>query len=343
MQVMMGPLPLAGAVVGIQAVPVAIGVVITTVVVLSMMGIFVGSFLGERRLSGEPSVLSRLAVWAGKRSGLPLWAALPYAVMAAGLGLALLGWRVWSVGGPDVIGVDLAVVGLSITVLGGILSTALAHPPKLAQDVPGDIARPVPAHRWRPRFGTGPVGAVLVLVGGLTAVLATPVVAVWRVVSGSPPETTFIAHSVVLAGVGLATVGVWSVHVEGARAARREGLESTASWVGRAMEVLSGAIILLGLSVALDSAAPVELIGILGLIALLTVRIRSAGGTALASVGAYLTLRGLASVLTLQFAGTVIPLWWQSIVAAVVVEIVVAALVLLSSLLLRRPVRGGKS
>jgi hypothetical protein len=322
---------LSSAPVGIQAVPVAIGAVIVTVAALSMMLVLIGTFLGERRMTGEPSLFSRLADGASSRTGVPVWTALPFAIMAGGLGLALIGWRAWSVGGPAIIGLDLAIVGLSICVLGGVLAGALAHPPQLTEDVPESIAHPVRAHLWHRWFGAGPIGAVLVIVGGLAALLATPVVAVWRVVSGGAPEMSVPAHTIVVIGVVLATVGTWMVHIEGTRAARREATPVEPRWIPGVVEALGGAMVLAAMSVALDSQTPVAVVGIIGLVALILVRLRATVGAAVLATAIYFFLRGTAAVLTLQFGEPVVPLWWQTILAAAAVEIVVGALLVAGS------------
>jgi len=314
--------------------PGLIGAVATaggTLLLAAGAAVLVACYLADRRITGEPSFVSRFAVRVAGPDGSPIWEPLPFAVVLAGLLLALVGWRAGSAGGPLAGAASLVVaLGIAVAVVGGVIASALAHPPVRVVGNAGldavspQLGHPVQAHRVvsrRGRLGAGPVGAVLITGGGALALLAIPVATVWRALQGTAMGSFTPAGGVALAAVGLVSLGVWLLRVEGRRV--------SASTAGRATrldvpEVLAATAVLLVLSAMTDAGAPPVAAGLAGVGALAVVRVRTGAGAALAAVVLYVAGRLAAATLALAFGAVLVPLVGQAGLAALAIELVVA-------------------
>ncbi len=311
--------------VGLMALGDAFVSVIVTLAAAAVVVVLVASFLAERRETGEPSFVTRWALRLAAPTGRPIWDRLPFLVVLAGLAVALLGWRALTGASafPQA-GVPLAAIGLAVALLGGVMAGAMAHPPRsVVEHGGGEIAHPTPAHRVvvrRGRLGAGPVGGALVVIGGALALVVVPVAATFRVMAGDAAADVMPAHELVVAAVGLITVGAWLLHAEGTVAAqRRTGARQRGADLAEAGAATAA---LLTLSVAVDSGLPAVLGGVLGLAGLLLVRVRAGAGAGLLAVLGYLVARLMVAVLCWGFAAPLVPLWWQATAAAVSVELV---------------------
>jgi hypothetical protein len=266
---------------GLQALGGVLGTAVVTLTVGAAVLVLVLAFLAERRGTGEPSFLTRIAVAEAARAGRPLWERFPFRIVLAGLALGLLGWRCLVAGGPlQDFAIDTAAVGLALALLGGVLAGALAHPPaSVVAHEPDEIAHPVRAHRGvgpGRRAGAGPVSAVVVVVAGALALVTTPIATVWRLLAGGSAGNSTVAHHIVLAAVGAICLGAWGLLVEGRRAAAAAGREHHLRL--DLAEVAAGCAALLGLSVMVDSGLPEVLAGAVGAVVLVAARIRGSAG-----------------------------------------------------------------
>jgi hypothetical protein len=315
--------------------------------------LLVATFLAERRNTGEPSFISYHAARVARSLGRPLWEPLPYHVVLGGLALSLVGWRAITAGGPlRGLGDPLALLGLAVALVGGVMAGALAHPPAqlhLDPDADPEIAHPTPAHRHvsrRLHLGAGPVSAVLIAGSGLAALVIAPVAIMMRLLAGNPSADASPAQAVLLSAVGLMCLGSWALHAEGLHAGpRRSGPRPTTLWsrltvvLPDAGEVAGAATALLGLSVGIDAGLPPAIAGTAGAVVLLVVRLRARRGSAVGAVAGYLLAWAIAVLATLTFSAPVAPLGWQAVLAAVAVE----ALALAAGPLRRpRPHRAGQ-
>jgi hypothetical protein len=317
--------------VGLQAVSNAIDTAVMTFVILVSVVILVAGFLAERRTTGRPSFISRVAArWAGS-TGTPLWERLPFRTSLVGLAAALVGWRISVGDGPLMsFGLDLAAIGLALSLLAGITAGALAHPPRsLEGHAAPDIADPAPAHRiitLRGRLGAGPIGAVLIGLGATVSLATHPLAAAWRFLQGTNPNSANPARDLILIAVGTICWGTWLLHGEG-RAAGRSPSETNPG-AGHHLDLgeMAGATsVVLWLSVVVDSGLMVAAAATAAVVVLIAVRLRTTAGGAALTVAAYIGVRLLAAVLAWSFGSDVAPMAWQALVAALAVEFIVAA------------------
>lgn len=324
--------------VGLQGIGESLTAGVIVIIAIACVLTFVLSFLAERRTTGRPSFVTTYARRMAARTNSPLWERLPLVVVLAGLAIALVGWRSLNADSAlQPFGLDLSIAGLAITMLGGIVAGALAHPPRsVADHAADDVAHPLPAHRVvtrRGRLGAGPIGGPVVALGAALTLLVLPFATVWLAVTGSTATTAIWPHDLVLVGTLACCLGAWLLHGEARRATRAARLNDDAGPAGRGgllaridlANVACAATVLLGLSVVADSGMSLAVLGVLGALALVVVRLESSTGAALLAAAGYVLIRLLADALALAFVTPLAPLAWQAVAAAVVIEVLVGA------------------
>ena len=329
------PAASGGHPVGLEAIFASVGTVFFSVVAALAGGLLVLAFLAERASTGTPSWVSRISAAVAAREGGPLWGAFPFGVVLGGMLLALVGWRAAGAGGPlAVVGPMALALGVVLATLGGVMASALAHPTasERAAGVEDAIARPLPARtvfahrRVLPgAFGSGPVGAVVVLVGGVVAVVGLPVATVWRALEGRSLDGVVSAQVPVLVAVVAMAAGAWLL-----RAESRNAVAAASGRVVRprdAGEAVGAAAVLLALSAAADLGVPTALLAAAGAVTLVAARARLGAGGALLAVAGYAGVRVVVALVTGTLgASGVAPLLVPALLAAAAVEVALAVL-----------------
>ncbi|WP_088318290.1 hypothetical protein [Kineosporia sp. R_H_3] len=339
----MVPTHAAGQPIGLEAILNSLGTVFFSVVVALAAGLLVLAFLGERAATGTPSWVSRVSARLATRTGGPLWEPFPLAVALTGLAVALGGWRAADAGGPLAgAGTMGLALGLAVALLGGVMASALAHPPaKVERHADDVIAHPLPARttfghrRVLPgAFGSGPVGAVAVLVGGIVALVGLPVAALWRALEGrSLGDGVLAAQAPLLVAVTAMAAGAWLLRAESRNAVA--AARGVAVRPRDLRETAGAAAVLLALSVAADLDAPVLVLGLAAGAALVVARARLGIGGAVLVVAAYAGARvAVAAVTGTLTSGPIVPYVVPALLGAAAVEV---ALVLLGDRVLGVP------
>lgn len=192
---------------------------------LTLVALAVAGAHRRRRLAW----LDRLGAFAERTSGLPRWAALPGAIGGAALMLALFGFW-WDVAthidqgrdnGPFGTAAHWPILlGLGGVALAGFLAIVLG----CADDEPTGL---------RLRDGwSGPIGGVLLLICGATALSGFPLDDTWHRLFGQDVTLWGPTHVLMIGSASLATLAVWVLLAEGRRSARRTGLRPPG--IGRA-------------------------------------------------------------------------------------------------------------
>jgi hypothetical protein len=192
-----------------------------------------------RRGGSKP--LRRLVGFASRVSGLPPWAALPAAVVAGSLIVAVFGFY-WDVSTHIDNGRDpgpfanpshyFILAGLAGIAVAGYLSVLVGTSPTRTSIRLTD--------RWH-----APVGGFLVLLCGSIALLGFPLDDVWHRLFGQDVTLWGPTHVQMIGGAALATVGLWVLLREAESSRTRALAPWLASGVDRAF--LAGAV-LIGLS-----------------------------------------------------------------------------------------------
>jgi hypothetical protein len=191
----------------------ATGQVIAMVVALSV-GFSALVLLGEAQRRGRRTPLGTLAAFSARVSGLPIWAALPLAVVGIALVGALFGYM-WDVSLHIDKGRDAGpfanpshyfiLAGLFGIVAGGYLSTVLIKP----GERPGRSAiRIAPGHEV-------PLGGALIAAAGAFALFGFPLDDLWHRLFGQDVTLWGPTHLIMLSGGLLTLVGVVILFEEG--------------------------------------------------------------------------------------------------------------------------------
>ena len=276
----------------------------TTVVAFLAVGAVVALGVAHRRRG----LLTPLAREVEYRTGLPAWAALPGAITAVSLLVAVTGYY-WDVSWHIDRGRDpgafanpahwLIIIGLDGIAFAGVLALIL-----------GD-RRTASSVRLRPGWDA-PVGGVLLALCGLVALAGFPADDLWHRLFGQDVTAWGPTHIQMIGGASLATLAAWALGVEGARcrtarstavdaerAARRDRL------IDRLRDVAAGGGFLIGLStlqIEFDFGVPQfrqlyhpVLLVLAASIALVAVRIRARRGAALGAVAIFWLVNGTLS------------------------------------------------
>jgi hypothetical protein len=313
----------------------AIGqVVLATGLVTAILGGL--ALLVWRHRAGRQTALGRAAAFAERASGLPGWAALPSAVSAASLLLALFGMY-WDISLHIDDGRDAGPLAnpAHYPILFGLIGVFVAG--WLAVALPSRDQRPGPAPiRLGPDW-YAPVGGVLIAVCGAFALAGFPLDDVWHRLFGQDVTLWGPTHLMMLGGAAMTLIGQAVLLREGMwERRRRRGESSTAPLVTMARRVALMAGLLLGLSIfqaEFDFGVPQYrmvfqpmLIALAAGFALVAARIWIGRGGALAAALIFLAVRGTIALLVGPVLGETTPVLPMYVGEAICVELVALAL-----------------
>src|SRR5918995_5942008 len=190
----------------------AIGqVVLATGLVTAILGGL--ALLVWRHRAGRQTALGRAAALAERASGLPGWAALPSAVSAVSLLLALFGMY-WDISLHIVDGRDAGPLAnpAHYPILFGLIGVFVAG--WLAVALPSRDQRPGPAPiRLGPDW-YAPVGGVLIAVCGAFALAGFPLDDVWHRLFGQDVTLWGPTHLMMLGGAAMTLIGAMALQSE---------------------------------------------------------------------------------------------------------------------------------
>ncbi|HZA90492.1 MAG TPA: hypothetical protein VE401_09685 [Solirubrobacterales bacterium] len=313
----------------------AIGqVVLATGLVTAILGGL--ALLVWRHRAGRQTALGRAAALAERASGLPAWAALPSAVSAVSLLLALFGMY-WDISLHIVDGRDAGPLAnpAHYPILFGLIGVFVAG--WLAVALPSRDQRPGPAPiRLAPDW-YAPVGGVLIAVCGAFALAGFPLDDLWHRLFGQDVTLWGPTHLMMLGGAAMTLIGQAVLLREGMWERRwRQGERSTPPLVTLARRVALMAGLLLGLSIfqaEFDFGVPQYrmvfqpmLIALAAGFALVAARIWIGRGGALAAALIFLAVRGTIALLVGPVLGETTPVLPLYVGEAICVELVALAL-----------------
>src|ERR687897_142121 len=293
----------------------AIGqVVLATGLVTAILGGL--ALLVWRHRAGRQTALGRAAALAERASGLPAWAALPSAVSAVSLLLALFGMY-WDISLHIVDGRDAGPLAnpAHYPILFGLIGVFVAG--WLAVALPSRDQRPGPAPiRLAPDW-YAPGGGVLIAVCGAFALAGFPLDDLWHRLFGQDVTLWGPTHLMMLGGAAMTLIGQAVLLREGLWERGRRGQHSSPPFVTLARRVALMAGLLLGLSIfqaEFDFGVPQfrmvfqpMLIALGAGFALVTARIWIGRGGALAAVAVFLAVRGAMALLVGPLLGETTP------------------------------------
>ena len=288
----------------------------TIVAVISLIALGVVAW---RYRNGGAGWLRKIASFASRVGGMPVWVALPTAIAGVSLLGAVFGFY-WDVSTHIDNGRDpgpfanpshfFILFGLAGIALAGFVSVLLGS----------DSER-------RPTFvGFAPLGGVLLLLCGTIAVAGFPLDDVWHRLFGQDVTLWGPTHIQMVGGAALSTLATWVLI--------REGADGTSPTVSsrflRIRELTIGGAFLVGLSALhaeYDFGAPQfqlvyqpVLLMLAAGIGLVAARVRLGKGGALYSVLFFIALRGILSIMVGPILGRTMPHFPLYLVEALVVE-----------------------
>lgn len=290
----------------------------TIVAVISLIALGVVAW---RYRAGGAIWLRRLAAFAGRVGGMPVWVALPAAVAAISLLSAVFGFY-WDVSTHIDNGRDpgpfanpshfFILFGLAGIALAGFLSVLIGS----------DSER-------RPTFvGFAPLGGVLLLLCGVVAVAGFPLDDVWHRLFGQDVTLWGPTHIQMVAGAALTTLAIWILVREGTDASSHE----SPSRFLKIRELTLGGAFLVGLSALhaeYDFGAPQfqlvyqpVLLMLAAGIGLTATRVRLGRGGALWAAIFFVALRGILAIVVGPVLGRTVPHFPLYLVEALLVEAV---------------------
>ncbi|MGH2754981.1 MAG: hypothetical protein ACRDLB_11170 [Actinomycetota bacterium] len=266
-----------------------------TIVAVVMLAGLAAFGVAHRR--GRTKVLTNLASFSERVSGLPGWTALPLSIATGALLVAVFGFY-WDVATHIDNGRDPGPFAnpSHFLIIGGLAGIALAG---YAAVLLGRDEDPT-AVRIRPGW-YAPVGGLLLLLCGGVAVMGFPLDDVWHRLFGQDVTLWSPTHIQMVGGASLSTLALWVLFVEGRRAA---GDVPKKSFLFASECMIAGAF-LIGLS-ALQAEFdysvpqfrllfhPILLMASAGVV-LVAARIKLGKGAALLAVGFFLLVRGIVS------------------------------------------------
>ena len=264
--------------------------------IVAAIALILTAVLAVTHRRGKTQILTKLATFGESVSGLPGWAALPSAIAGTALLVAVFGFY-WDVATHIDNGRDPGPFAnpSHYLIIGGLAGIALAGMVGVLLGRDKDESSV--------RFGDGwhvSVGCLLLLICGGIAVAGFPLDDVWHRLFGQDVTLWSPTHIQMVGGASLSTLAMWVLVVEWKRARPLPG------WMPRVIEYFVAGSFLIGLS-ALQAEFdysvpqfrllyhPVLLMATAG-IALVAARIRLGRGGALVSVGVFLLIRGILSV-----------------------------------------------
>lgn len=266
-------------------------------VLIAALGVF-----GVAHRSGRTRLLTRLAGFSERVSGLPSWCALPAAITTGALLTAVLGFY-WDVATHIDDGRDPGPFAnpSHFLIIFGLFGIAVAGYTGLLL---GSDDRDRVAVRVRPGWNA-PLGAVLLMVCGTIALLGFPLDDVWHRLFGQDVTLWGPTHIQMVGGAALSTLALWVLISEGIRS-RAGSTDEVTSTIRRAFEISVGGAFLIGLSALqaeFDYSVPQfrllfhpVMLAMASAIALVAVRMRVGRGGAIAATLFFIALRGLISL-----------------------------------------------
>ncbi|MCU1454268.1 MAG: hypothetical protein JWN46_2414 [Acidimicrobiales bacterium] len=268
----------------------------SAVAALALAAVVVLGVMHRRR-----GILAPLAQLVEERTGRPAWAVLPAAVTGTSLLIAVFGYY-WDVSWHIDRGRDpgafanpahwFIIIGLDGIAFAGLLALLL-----------GDRRSPY-AVRIRGDWYT-PVGGVLLALCGVVALAGFPLDDIWHRLFGQDVTAWGPTHIQMIGGASLATLAVWTLQIEGARATGTDA--DPPDRTARVLDIVAGGSFLIGLStlqVEFDFGVPqfqqvfhpilIMLAAGIGLVAL---RLRAGRGAALGAALFFLAVRGTLTAL----------------------------------------------
>jgi hypothetical protein len=308
--------PAGGAAAG-EAIGATVGALVLTALMLAV--------LVPHRL-GRPNPLARAATALEGKTGLPGWAALPSAISAVSLIVALVGMY-WDISLHIDNGRDagplanpahyLILIGLFGVMFAGLVAVCLPH------EKPSDVAV-----RIRPGW-YAPLGGVLMVGCAAFSLAGFPLDDFWHRIFGQDVTLWGPTHLMLIGGAALATIAAWVLFVEGT--ARRGPEVRKVPLVKLRQAGLAGGL-LVGLSTfqaEFDFGVPQFrllfhpiLLMLAAGVALVLARIRIGRGGALVAVTAYIVIRGFVTLLVGPVFGQTLPHMPLYVVEALLVEAV---------------------
>src|SRR5918996_4122750 len=278
----------------------AIGqVVLATGLVTAILGAL--ALLVWRHRAGRQTALGRAAALAERASGLPGWAALPSAVSAVSLLLALFGMY-WDISLHIDDGRDAGPLAnpAHYPILFGLIGVFVAG--WLAVALPSRDERPGPAPiRLGPDW-YAPVGGVLIAVCGAFALGGFPLDDLWHRLFGQDVTLWGPTHLMMLGGAAMTLIGQAVLLREGLWQRGKRGESSSPPLVTKARRVGLMAGLLIGLSIfqaEFDFGVPQfrmvfqpMLIALAAGFALVAARVWIGRGGAIAAALIFLVVRG---------------------------------------------------
>jgi hypothetical protein len=301
-------------------------IVIATAGALVATSLLLWLVAGHR--SGRVQLLGRVAAFSERIAGIPGWAALPAAVGAVSLLVALLGMY-WDIALHIDVGRDegplanpahyLILAGLGGVFAAGVLAMAL---PK--GERPGRSAIRI-TRDWY-----APIGGVLMAACGAFALLGFPLDDVWHRLFGQDVTLWGPTHLMLIGGAGLSLIGQAVLLAEGVQArGPRVERDMPLATAFRRVGMMGG--LLIGLSTfqaEFDFGVPQFrfvfeplLIALAASIALVTARLWIGRGGAVAAVAFFLVVRGLVALLVGPVFGETTPHLPLYLGSAVCVEV----------------------
>jgi hypothetical protein len=286
--------------------------------------------IGFAHRAGRIQFLERAALWSERRLGLPAWAALPGVISSAALFTALLGMY-WDISLHIDQGRDpgplanpahyLILAGLFGTFVAGFLAIVLPR------ERPGRSAVRITSSWY------APVGGVLLTACAAFSLLGFPLDDAWHRLFGQDVTLWGPTHLMLIGGAAMTLIGRSVLLVEGARAMRDSGGQSTgAPFLMRFQRASMVGAFLIGLSTfqaEFDFGVPQfrflfepALIMLAAGIALVAARIWAGRGGALLAAGIFITIRGLIAVIVGPVFGEVTPHLPLYLAEAGIVELV---------------------
>jgi hypothetical protein len=286
--------PAGGAAVGEALLATAGALVITA----AMLGVVIG------HRSGRLKLVSRVAAFAERSSGIPGWSSLPIAFVAGSLSVAVLGMY-WDISIHIDEGRDpgpLANAAHYFILLGlfGIFFAGL-----LSITMPARCEKPSDAAVKIMDGWYAPLGGVLMTVSSSFALAAFPMDDVWHRIFGQDVTLWGPTHLVLIGGAGLATVGALILLAEGVRSRGDAMPRREPRWLLFRQASVAGAFLvaLSTFQAEFDFSVPQfrlvwhpTLLMLAAGIGLVTARLMIGRGGALMAVAVYLVIRGLLSL-----------------------------------------------
>jgi hypothetical protein len=286
------------------------------------------AWLGMGHRSGKVPYLGRAADFTERLSGLPGWAALPSALAASSLLVALLGMY-WDISLHIDVGRDPGPLAnpAHYLILAGLFGvfTAGYFAICLPKERPGPAAVRI-AGNWY-----APVGGILIAACGAFALIGFPLDDIWHRLFGQDVTLWGPTHLMLIGGAAMTLIGQAVLLVEGMRSAPSRGPRSQPARIVRLRRIGLMGGLLIGLSTfqgEFDFGVPQfrfvlepVLLAAAASVALVWARIWIGRGGALGAAAFFIAVRGAIALIVHQVFGEALPHFPVYLVEAGCVEL----------------------